>query len=105
MPGKMQSLVNAKPPTRGSDNHRRHINFVAMGVVSVRAFLVLLLIGKVYVDDSRRRAEESERLNRTNQDAILRLLDEIGNLANGDLTARAKVTEDITGAIADSINY
>jgi uncharacterized phage infection (PIP) family protein YhgE len=59
----------------------------------------------VYVDDSRRRAEESERQNRANQDAILRLLDEIGNLANGDLTVRAKVTEDVTGAIADSINY
>src|SRR5207249_4350101 len=64
-----------------------------------------LLKGKAYVDDSRRRAEESERMNRSNQDAILRLLDEIGNLANGDLTARAKVTEDITGAIADSVNY
>jgi len=83
----------------------RRVNYVAMGVVSVLAVLVLLLIGKAYVDDSRRRAEESERMNRSNQDAILRLLDEIGNLANGDLTARAKVTEDITGAIADSVNY
>jgi twitching motility protein PilJ len=52
-----------------------------------------------------RRAVESERQNRANQDAILRLLNEISNLANGDLTVRAKVTEDITGAIADSINY
>src|SRR5712691_2372895 len=123
--GNMQRLVSAKRASRDmfndsetllgaaerlSDGYEdelsaRRINFVAMGVVSVLAFLVLLLIGKVYVDDSRRRAEESERLNRSNQDAILRLLDEIGNLANGDLTARAKVTEDITGAIADSINY
>ena len=63
------------------------------------------MIGKVYLDDTRRRAEQSERQNRANQDAILRLLDEIGNLADGDLTVRAKVTEDITGAIADSINY
>jgi len=65
---------------------------------------VLLLIGKVYVDDSRRRAAESERQNAANQEAILRLLDEISNLADGDLTARARVTEEITGAIADSIN-
>jgi len=65
----------------------------------------LLLLGKTYLDDSSRRAAESERQNRANQDAILRLLNEISNLANGDLTVRAKVTEDITGAIADSINY
>lgn len=65
----------------------------------------LLFLGKVYLDDSLRRAAESEHQNRANQDAILRLLNEISNLANGDLTVRAKVTEDITGAIADSINY
>jgi twitching motility protein PilJ len=46
-------------------------------------------------------AEQNER----NQQAILRLLDELSNLADGDLTVRATVTEDITGAIADSINY
>ncbi len=40
-----------------------------------------------------------------NQRAILRLLDELGSLADGDLTVQATVTEDITGAIADSINY
>ncbi len=43
--------------------------------------------------------------NRHNQDAILQLLDEMGDLADGDLTASATVTEDITGAIADSVNY
>jgi twitching motility protein PilJ len=83
----------------------RRTNFVAMGVLSLAALLMLLLIGKVYVADGRRRAEQSERQNAANQQAILRLLDEIGNLANGDLTVRAKVTEDVTGAIADSINY
>ena len=40
-----------------------------------------------------------------NQEAILRLLDELSSLADGDLTVQATVTEDITGAIADSINY
>jgi twitching motility protein PilJ len=47
---------------------------------------------------------ESER-NRRNQDAILRLLDEMSSLASGDLTVQATVTDDVTGAIADSINY
>jgi twitching motility protein PilJ len=40
-----------------------------------------------------------------NQQAILKLLDELSSLADGDLTVQATVTEDITGAIADSINY
>jgi twitching motility protein PilJ len=83
----------------------RRANFLAMAFVSFLAFLVLVLIGKTYLDDSRRRAEESERQNRENQAAIQRLLDEISNLANGDLTVRAQVTEHMTGAIADSINY
>ena len=49
--------------------------------------------------------QESEERNRRNQEAILRLLDEMGDLADGDLTVNATVTEDITGAIADSVNY
>jgi twitching motility protein PilJ len=72
---------------------------------TILALAGLLLLGKLYVDDSLRRAVESERQNRANQDAILRLLNEISNLADGDLTVRPKVTEEITGAIADSINY
>ena len=55
--------------------------------------------------DAEQRKQETEEQNRRNQDAILRLLDELGNLAEGDLTVRASVTEDITGAIADSVNY
>jgi len=49
--------------------------------------------------------ENIEVQNRHNQDAILQLLDEMGDLADGDLTVSATVTEDITGAIADSVNY
>jgi twitching motility protein PilJ len=45
------------------------------------------------------------RINRQNQEAILRLMNELGDLADGDLTVRATVSEDITGAIADSVNY
>ena len=51
--------------------------------------------------DAKRQALQNER----NQEAILRLLDELSSLADGDLTVQATVTEDITGAIADSINY
>lgn len=52
-----------------------------------------------------RASKEQTEQNERNQQAILRLLDELGSLADGDLTVEATVTEDITGAIADSINY
>ncbi len=81
-------------------------------ILGALALAILGLMAKVYLDDSARRAheaeesrQETERLNRTNQDAILRLMNELGDLADGDLTVTATVSEDITGAIADSINY
>jgi twitching motility protein PilJ len=83
----------------------RQATYLILAVVGGLALVMLLLIGKVYVDDSRRRAVDSEQVNTSNQQAILRLLDEIGNLADGDLTSKARVTEEITGAIADSINF
>ena len=52
------------------------------------------------------RVAETQRLEtERNQQAIMRLLDEMSSLAEGDLTVQATVTEDITGAIADSVNY
>lgn len=77
-------------------------------VAAVSGLLMLLflgLMGYLYLVTERRRATDSELENRRNQEAILRLLNEMGDLADGDLTIRAKVTEDITGAIADSMNY
>jgi len=69
--------------------------------------LVLGLFGLLYTifAEGRRRERSATELNQRNQEAILRLLDEMGSLAEGDLTAKATVTEDITGAIADSINF
>jgi twitching motility protein PilJ len=58
-----------------------------------------------YQATQRRQMQATTDLNQRNQEAILRLLDEMGSLAEGDLTVKATVTEDITGAIADSINF
>ncbi len=73
---------------------------------------VFVQTAKTYVDFQQAQAarEQAERAkaeenNRRTQDAILRLLNEMADLADGDLTIRATVTEDITGAIADSVNY
>ncbi|HVY66300.1 MAG TPA: methyl-accepting chemotaxis protein [Gammaproteobacteria bacterium] len=73
----------------------------------VAALVIAALMGFVYyrARDFRRAAELQAEQNERNQQAILRLLDELSSLADGDLTVQATVTEDITGAIADSINY
>lgn len=71
----------------------------------IAVLLVLAVIGFiVYRGRGKRLAQQSEA-NVNNQEAILRLLDELAGLADGDLTVTATVTEDFTGAIADSINY
>jgi twitching motility protein PilJ len=70
-------------------------------------FALVAIIGLLWTvnRDQRKRLASTTELNQRNQEAILRLLDEMGSLAEGDLTVKATVTEDITGAIADSINF
>jgi twitching motility protein PilJ len=130
--GNLQSLVNAKQAGRKvvddsepllaasqklADAYEQELgerttNFIVLGFLILAAIAVIALIVLVYLGDTRRRAEEAERLraetertNQSNQDAILRLMNEMGNLAEGDLTVKATVTEEITGAIADSVNF
>ncbi len=69
------------------------------------AVIVIVMAGILMVRDSGEREDAALEQNRRNQRAILRLLDEMANLAEGDLTVHATVTEEITGAIADSVNY
>ena len=69
------------------------------------ALLLLIVMGLFLQRDTRRELADTEAQNERNQQAILRLLDEMMNLADGDLTVNATVTEDFTGAIADSMNY
>ncbi len=76
------------------------------------SLLFILLTAMSIIMDTRRRLEETKTQseatraqNAANQQAILRLLDEMADLADGDLTVKASVTEDFTGAIADSINF
>jgi twitching motility protein PilJ len=80
-----------------------------LGFIALILLMVLFYVqnreSRQRLIDSEHRKQETEEQNHRNQDAILRLLDELGNLAEGDLTVQASVTEDITGAIADSVNY
>ena len=75
---------------------------IGSGLLAVLSlFLLVYSLNKA----QRERYEKSTELNNRNQEAIMRLLDEMGSLAEGDLTVKATVTEDMTGAIADSINF
>ena len=68
-------------------------------------FAALVMLGFINFRTTRRNLLESEQIKDKNQQAILRLLDDISDLADGDLTVEATVTEDFTGTIADSINF
>ncbi len=83
----------------------RWINTVLGYILGFIALASILLIGVQMTRETRIRLAETAEKNERNQAAILRLLDEIADLADGDLTAEATVTEDFTGAIADSINF
>ena len=73
-----------------------------VGIVFGGMAVMLIIIGSILLlKDARKREENALENNRRNQRAILRLLDEMANLADGDLTIHATVTEEITGAIAD----
>ena len=84
------------------------------GVITAAALLLLSIAGLIFAiirllalrgaTDKQRVARLQEEYDR-NQNAILRLLDEIADLADGDLRSYATVSEDFTGAIADSINF
>ncbi len=85
---------------------------ITLIVLSLLAFGLLGMLIITYLAESQRYAQEAakrqyetEQVNKQNQGAILRLMNELGDLADGDLTVTATVSEDITGAIADSINY
>ncbi len=98
-----------------------------LGAVELAAILILALLALAFgaalfyvqLKESRQRQQvaegqkmaaesqqqEAKRVNDANQAAILRLMNELQTVAEGDLTQEATVTEDITGAIADSVNY
>ncbi|HZF14417.1 MAG TPA: methyl-accepting chemotaxis protein [Steroidobacteraceae bacterium] len=91
----------AAAPVGGSSLGRIALILALLGVLAAAAAVVIHHSSA----NARKLAEQQGKQNERNQEAILRLLDELSSLADGDLTVQATVTEDITGAIADSINY
>jgi twitching motility protein PilJ len=103
--GSEQLLSNVEQMQNAFADVRNRVPLILAIVFGLLMFSAIGLMGYLYLQNERRRGVESELENKRNQEAILRLLNEMGDLADGDLTIRAKVTEDITGAIADSMNY
>lgn len=101
-------LLNATSVTSDRINDlegERKLNMGSALAFGVLIVLALVMIGIQWTVDTRRRLAQTAATNERNQQAILRLLDELAGLADGDLTTSATVTGDFTGAIADAINY
>jgi twitching motility protein PilJ len=96
------AVGESEPPLKPGSGYQMPILallMVAGGLLCVLAWVFFKSL------NARRDTELRVRENERNQEAIMRLLNELSSLADGDLTVQATVTEDITGAIADSINY
>lgn len=121
-------IADSEPLRKGLETVQERLGketgFTAMTLVTLLLFTALVAAGggglvRLYVRDQAQRAalaeqqrleaerqeQEAKRVNDANQAAILRLMNELQTVAEGDLTQQATVTEDITGAIADSVNY
>ncbi len=122
----LKNRLSALQKTYRADEDSLHWTFWAMMGSALLAVLGAVGIALVLLQDGRNRTkeadqrrqeaeeqrlqalrqeEEAKAANDQNQAAILRLMNELQEVADGDLTVQATVSEDITGAIADSVNY
>ena len=100
--GLAAKVSTAPPVTDVGGSYKPLILMLLGGAAALMGVMSWIFLKSV---NARRTTELRVRENERNQEAIMRLLDELSSLADGDLTVQATVTEDITGAIADSINY
>lgn len=104
-PQLLQSLAAISDKIATQADNRPFINNMTVIILAAITLASLFFLGFNQYMGARKRADETTETNERNQTAILRLLDELADLADGDLTTTATVTEDFTGAIADSINF
>jgi len=88
-----------------SSKHLVNIYTVVLIALALGILVFMYIFGSLQIASVVNATSRLELDSQNNQEAILNLLDEMGDLADGDLTVKAQVTESITGAIADSINY
>ena len=111
--------IEALLSTLTEERSTQNAYFLLAGTLVGLAVLLGALIAKVIVDDNNLRTTQAEtarnlaqqketevkQANDQNQTAILRLMNELQDVADGNLMVQATVSEDVTGAIADSVNY
>jgi twitching motility protein PilJ len=117
--GALATKLTAIEDMASREHGGRAISVGAAMLFGLLALTTVVALMQVLLRGSRRRAQEADaqrleaqrlehaakRANEQNQAAILRLMNELQEVADGNLTVQATVTEDITGAIADSVNY
>jgi twitching motility protein PilJ len=86
-------------------NKRLQFFLIGLALLGLAIAFAIFYFGKKQADATAKAIKTLEEDGQNNQLAVLELLDEMGDLSDGDLTVRAQVKENITGAIADSINY
>ena len=99
---KARALESAIEERSAATERQLNWGVYALGALAI---LALVLFAKSFTSDMRQKLLDSKKEFEQTEQAILRLLDDMEKMANGDLTVRTKVAVNITGAIADSINY
>lgn len=116
---KFKKQLDVLQTSLGEERTVRNVYFWVRLISALIAISIGLLIAKIVLDETRVRTQAAEAeaekaiadenglklVNEKNQTAILRLMNELQVVADGDLTVQATVSEDMTGAIADSVNY
>jgi twitching motility protein PilJ len=101
----VKALEKESQQTASNANNLLQNFFIGLGLLALIIAAAMYLIGKRQVSATDAAMKLLEEDGKNNQLAVLELLDEMGDLSEGDLTVRAQVKENITGAIADSVNY
>ena len=100
-----QSALLAEGLGRDSLDDSRYVNNTVAAVAGVLLIICIGILSLMSFVSTRSKLKETAGDNQDNQEAILRLLNELEGLGEGDLRAEVTVTEDFTGAIADAINF
>ncbi len=97
----VSQLLNGLESGRDQPTWMRNLPWI------LAALGALGLIGLIWslIRHGQRREEVNAQRTKRAEDSVIKLLDEMGDLAQGDLTVEAEVTNEVTGAIADSVNF
>ena len=78
---------------------------IGLAVLGIALLALMFVLGRKQAKQAAALTDQLAQEGQSNQEAVLQLLDEMGDLSDGDLTVKAQVKDNIAGAIADSINY